>query len=392
MARFTIPRDTYFGRGCLDALKSIKGKKAIIVIGGGSVKKSGILDKALDYLKEAGLETQLFEGVEADPSIETVNKGAEAMRAFEPDWIVAIGGGSPIDAAKAMWVLYEHPDADITDINPFNCPELRSKAQFVAIPTTSGTASEVTNASVICDYATGNKFGVAGFELIPDVAILDPDAADSMTDKLVAFTGLDALTHAVEAYASRFHSVFTDANAYYAFKMVVENLEAAYQGDKDAKETMHYGQCLAGVAFCTAMLGISHSMAHKTGGIFDDGHIPHGQANAIYLPYVIQFNAKDEATKKRYADLAKVVGLEGSTDDELLCALIGKIKDLRTKLGIPNSLKEYGVPEAEFNEKVASIAANAMGDSLTMSNPRDIDVSQMEQVLRAIYEGTDIDF
>lgn len=392
MPRITIPRDTYFGRGCLDALKTLQGKKAFVIIGGGSVKSSGVLDKALSYLKEAGLEIQLFEGVEADPSVETVRKGATAMQAFEPDWIVPIGGGSPIDAAKAMWILYEHPDADIFDINPFNMPPLRNKARFAAIPTTSGTGSEVTNASVICDYSTGVKFGVAGFEIIPDVAILDPDVADSMPKTLAAHTGLDALTHATESYVAKFHSPFSDPLALSAFKSVLENMLAAYEGDKDAKEAIHYAQCLAGMAFSSAMLGISHAMAHKTGGMFEAGHIPHGAANAIYLPYVIQYNAKLPETKKRYAELAQHAGITGASDDETIAAMIAEIRSLTAALGVPSSLKAYGVPKAEFDAKVSAIAQNAMTDSLVMSNPRDIDAANMEKVLRHIYEGTDIDF
>ena len=392
MPRITIPRDVYFGRGCMDALKSLPGKKAFIVIGGGSVKKSGLLDKATGYLKEAGFETYLFEGVENDPSIETVRKGAAAMEEFDPDWIIPIGGGSPIDAAKAMWVVYEHPDIDIYDINPFNMPPLRNKAHFLAIPTTSGTGSEVTNASVICDYATGIKFGVAGFDIIPDIAILDPEATDSMPQKLTAHTGLDALTHATEAYVAKFASPFTDAQAFYAAKMVFDTLPAAYAGDAGAREAMHYAQCLAGMAFSSSMLGISHAMAHKTGGMFDDGHIPHGLANAIYLPYVIQYNAKDPGAKKKYVELAKYVGVAGANDDELVAGYVAKVRELAASLGTPKSLKEYGIPEAEWNAKVADIAANAMTDSLVISNPREIDTPTMQKVLQCIYEGNDIDF
>jgi alcohol dehydrogenase class IV len=376
----------------MDALKTLEGKKAFIVIGGGSVKKSGLLGKAEGYLKEAGFETYLFEGVENDPSVETVRKGAAAMEAFGADWIIPIGGGSPIDAAKSMWVLYEHPDADIFDINPFNMPPLRGKARFLAIPTTSGTGSEVTNASVICDYSTGIKFGVAGFDIIPDIAILDPDATDTMPQKLTAHTGLDALTHATESFVAKFASPFTDAQSFYAAKMVFDCLPAAYGGDPGAREAMHYAQCLAGMAFSSSMLGISHAMAHKTGGMFDGGHIPHGLANAIYLPYVIQYNAKDPGAKAKYAALAKYVGAQGQTDDELVAGFVEKVRALAASLGIPKSLKEYGIPEAEWEAKVADIAANAMTDSLVISNPRDIDASGMEKVLRYIYEGKDIDF
>ena len=392
MPRITVPRDIYFGRGCMDALKTLEGEKAFIVIGGGSVKKSGLLDKATGYLKEAGFETYLFEGVENDPSVETVMKGAAEMEGFGPDWVIPIGGGSPIDAAKAMWFMYEYPDADIYDINPFNMPPLRNKCRFLAIPTTSGTGSEVTNASVICDYSTGIKFGIAGFDIIPDIAILDPEATDSMPKQLIAHTGLDALTHSVEAYVAKFASPFSDAPAFYAAKMVFDTLPAAYEGDAGAKEAMHYAQCMAGMSFTSAMLGLSHAMAHKTGGMFDDGHIPHGLANSIYLPYVIQYNSKDPGAKAKYAALARFTGVAGATDDELVCGFTDKCRALAASMGTPKSLKEYGIPEEEWNAKVSGIAENAMKDVLVMSNPRDIDTETMQRLLQCIYDGTDVDF
>ena len=392
MPRITVPRDIYFGRGSLEELKSLHGKKAMVIVDDGFIRDSGLPGKAVAYLREAGFETAVFEGVEADPSVETVRRGAAIMTDFAPDWIIPIGGGSTIDAAKAMWMLYEHPDANIYDINPFNMPPLRAKARLCAVPTTSGTGSEVTNASVICDYSTGVKFGIAGFDIIPDMAILDPDVADSMPRTLIIFTGLDALSHATEAYVAKFASPFTDSHALYAFKTVFESVIPAANGDRDARERMHYAQCLAGMAFTGAMLGISHAMAHKTGGMFDAGHIPHGEANAIYLPYVIQYNAKDARAKDRYVRLAKVVGIDQGSDDEIVDALVLHIKWLAETLGIPQSLKEYGIPQAEWDAKVARIAENAMTDSLVMSNPREIDTSAMRKVLQYIYEGKDIDF
>ncbi|MCL2111849.1 MAG: iron-containing alcohol dehydrogenase [Clostridiales bacterium] len=392
MPRITTPRDIYFGRGCLDALKTLDGKKAFIVMGGSSVRKSGVLDKATGYLKEAGLEVYIFEGVEPDPSVETVQRGAAEMQAFGPDWIIPIGGGSPMDAAKAMWVLYEHPDADIFNINPFNMPPLRNKARFVAIPTTSGTGSEVTNASVVCDYSTGIKFGVAGFDIIPDIAILDPDTTDTMPKTLTAHTGLDALSHSLEAFVARFASPFSDADALYASKIVFDTLSAAYEGDPGAREAMHYAQCLAGMAFTSSMLGLSHAMAHKTGGMFDDGHIPHGLANSIYIPYVIQYNSTMPEAKAKYVAMARYVGVCGATDDELVAGLVSKVRAFASSLGSPKSLKEYGIPEAEWNAKLDEIAANAMKDELLISNPRKIELDTMKKVLQCIYDGTDIDF
>ncbi|MCU6736426.1 iron-containing alcohol dehydrogenase [Diplocloster agilis] len=393
MARFTLPRDVYYGKGTLEVLKTLKGKKAIVVVGGGSMKRFGFLDKAVDYLKEAGMEVQLFENVEPDPSVETVMRGAKAMQEFEPDWIVAMGGGSPIDAAKAMWAFYEYPETTFEDlITPFNFPELRQKAKFAAIPSTSGTATEVTAFSVITDYEKGIKYPLADFNITPDVAIVDPVIAETMPEKLTAHTGMDALTHAIEAYVSTLNSPFTDPLAIKAIQMVFEYLPASYQNDMSAREQMHYAQCLAGMAFSNALLGIVHSMAHKTGAAFSTGHIPHGCANAIYLPYVIQYNAKDETAKKRYADIAKEVGLTGANDDELVKALCDKIDAYNVKLSIPKTLKEFGIEEKEFKEKVAAIAELAVGDACTGSNPRAITPAEMEKLLNCTYYGTEVDF
>ncbi len=217
--RFTLPRDIYHGKGCLEELKNLKGKKAILVVGGGSMKRQGFLDRAVNYLKEAGMEVEVFEGVEPDPSVETVMKGAKAMQAFEPDWIVSMGGGSPIDVAKAMWAFYEYPDTTFEELCiPFNFPELRQKAKFCAIPSTSGTATEVTAFSVITNYETGVKYPLADFNITPDVAIVDPDLVAGLPAKQVAYTGMDALTHAIEAYVSTLNCPFTDPLALQAIE------------------------------------------------------------------------------------------------------------------------------------------------------------------------------
>lgn len=387
MNRFTIPRDLYYGENSLEILKTIPGKRAIIVIGGGSMKRFGFLDKTISYLQEAGMEVQLFENVEPDPSVETVMKGAQAMREFEPDWIVSIGGGSPIDAAKAMWAFYEYPDTTFEDlITPFSFPELRTKAKFLAIPSTSGTATEVTAFSVITDYDKGIKYPLADYNITPDIAVLDPLLAETMPAELTAHTGMDAFTHAIEAYVSLLHSPFTDPYALQAIKMVFEYLPASYQGDKKAREQMHYAQCMAGMAFSNALLGIVHSMAHKTGAAFSTGHVPHGCANAMYLPYVIEYNRK--TAENRYADIARFVGLTGNSDAELTDALIAKINACNKAFKIPATLKEFGVIESEFNDKKKEIAANAVGDACTGSNPRTIEPNQMEQLLDCVYYGT----
>ena len=388
--RFTLPRDIYYGKDSLEVLKTIKGKRAILVIGGGAMKRAGFVDKIIGYLKEAGIETKLFEGVEPDPSVETVMKGAAAMREFEPDLIVALGGGSPIDAAKAMWVFYEYPDTTFEEIiQPFSFPELRKKAKFIAISSTSGTATEVTAFSVITDYAKGIKYPLADFNITPDIAIVDPALVATLPPHLVAHTGMDALTHAIEAYVSTLNSPFTDPLAIKAIQMVNEHLIKSFSGDMSSREEMHYAQCLAGEAFSNALLGIVHSLAHKTGAAFSTGHIPHGEANAIYLPYVIKYNAKN--AEARYADIARSIGIDG-TDAECVTKLCDKIDAMNAELNIPKTLKEFGIKEDEFKEKVNKIAELAVGDACTGSNPRPVDTESMAKILDAIYYGKEIDF
>jgi alcohol dehydrogenase class IV len=396
MARFTLPRDLYHGKGALEELKNLKGKKAIVVVGGGSMKRFGFLDRVEAYLKEAGIEVKLFEGVEPDPSVETVMKGAKMMSEFEPDWIVAIGGGSPIDAAKAMWTFYEYPQVTFEDLCiPFNFPSLRTKAKFCAIPSTSGTATEVTAFSVITDYEKGIKYPLADFNITPDVAIVDPELAQTMPLKLTAHTGMDAITHAMEAYVSTLHCDYTDPLALHAIKMIHNDLIDSYNGDKEARARMHNAQCLAGMAFSNALLGIVHSMAHKTGAAYSGGHIVHGCANAMYLPKVIKFNAKLPEAAKRYGEIARFIGLKGNTDEELIDALIAEIRSMNEKLNIPTCIKEYEggiIDEKEFNDKLTTVAELAVGDACTGSNPRPITPAEMEKLLTCCYYDKEVDF
>lgn len=403
MSRFTLPRDIYYGKDSLETLKTLKGKKAVIVLGGGSMKRFGFVDKAVAYLKEAGIETKLFENVEPDPSVETVMKGAQMMREYEPDWIISMGGGSPIDAAKAMWAFYEYPDTTFEDlITPFNFPELRQKAKFLAIPSTSGTATEVTAFSVITDYAKGIKYPLADFNITPDVAIVDPALAETMPPHLTAYTGMDALTHAIEAYVSTLHTVFTDPLAIKAIQIVDKDLLKSYDGDMTSREEMHYGQCLAGMAFSNALLGIVHSMAHKTGAAYSGGHIIHGAANAMYLPKVIKFNARNAEAAGRYAEIARFIDLPGSTTEELVDALIAELRKMNKELNIPYAIQNYGeggviaeqsiIDEKEFNEKLSEVAKNAIADACTGSNPRIPTQEEMEKLLTAVYYDKEIDF
>ena len=408
MSRFTLPRDLYHGKGSLEALKSLSGKRAVICVGGGAMKRNGFLDRAEAYLKEAGMEVRLIEGIEPDPSVTTVMKGAALMQEFQPDWIVAMGGGSPIDAAKAMWIKYEYPETTFEDMcKVFGLPKLRTKAHFCAIPSTSGTATEVTAFSIITDYDKGVKYPIADFEITPDVAIVDPDLAETMPKKLVAHTGMDAMTHAVEAYVSTCHCDYTDPLALHAIKMIRDNLVKSYNGDMDARAAMHNAQCLAGMAFSNALLGIVHSMAHKTGAAFshgNEGHIIHGAANAMYLPKVIAFNAKNPEALQRYGEIADFIGLGGKDDAEKTENLIAMLRGMNDDLNIPHCIKNYGeggaiceegqsvAPEAEFRARLSEIATLAIGDACTGSNPRQPSQEEMEKLLLCCYYDTEVDF
>ena len=377
----------------------------MVCVGGGSMKRFGFLDRAVDYLKEAGMEVQLFEGIESDPAVETVMRGAKAMEEFQPDWIVAMGGGSPIDAAKAMWIKYEYPDITFEEMcKVFGMPKLRKKAHFCAISSTSGTATEVTAFAVITDYEKGIKYPLADFEITPDVAIVDPDLAETMPQKLVAHTGMDAMTHAIEAYVSTANCDFTDPLALYAIRMIQADLVDSYNGDMAKRDSMHNAQCLAGMAFSNALLGIVHSMAHKTGAAFADygAHLIHGAANAMYLPKVIAFNAKDETAAKRYAVIADEMKLGGETTEEKIKLLIAYLRGMNDKLNIPQCIKNYGkdsypteqgfVPEDVFLERLHDIAVNAIADACTGSNPRQPSVEEMEKLLKCCYYDTEVDF
>ena len=404
MGRFTNPRDLYLGEGARHEVKNLKGSRAVIVSGGSSMRRGGFLDDVENDLKSAGFEVAHIEGVESDPSVETVMKGAAQMSEFQPDWIIAIGGGSPIDAAKAMWIKYEYPETTFEDMcKVFGLPELRTKAHFCAISSTSGTATEVTAFSIITDYQKGVKYPIADFQITPDVAIVDPELTYGMPVKLVAHTGMDALTHAIEAYVSTAASMFTDADALHAIREIVEWLPKSYKGDKEARQHMHEAQCIAGIAFSSGLLGIVHSMAHKTGAAFSGGHIIHGCANAMYLGKVIQFNARDARAKTRYAYIAKeILHLEGETEDELVAALVQKIRDINDSLDVPQGIKNYGeggtksetsiIDEKEFFEKAPEVARLAIEDACTLSNPRKPTQEEMEQLLKCVYYDLPVEF
>ena len=312
MSKLFVASEVFHGAGSLSELKNLSGKKAIIVTGGQSMKKSGTLDRAKAFLTEAGLETIVFDGVEEDPSSATSLKGAEIMREFQPDWIVGLGGCSAIDAAKMMWVFYEHPDADFEAMTkPFSVPTLRQKAKFVAIPSTSGTGTETTGLAVITDKEKGVKYPIVSYELTPDIAIVDGEICATMPAHITSNTGLDALTHCVEAYVSNIEDNYADVLAKGGLEIVFDNLEEAVNNPTNikARQNMHDASFMGGLAFNNAWLGIVHSLSHQVGALYG---IPHGAANAIFLPNVIRYN-QTETT--RYPNLAKIVGKE--TAEEL---------------------------------------------------------------------------
>jgi acetaldehyde dehydrogenase/alcohol dehydrogenase len=371
--------------------------------------KFGYVDKILAQLRNRldYVHSEVFADVEPDPSFDTIKRGVAAMNAFKPDVIIALGGGSPIDAAKGMWLFYEQPDADVEGLKlkfmdirkrTYKFPKLGVKAKMVAIPTTSGTGSEVTSFAVITDKTKNVKYPLADYELTPDVAIIDPDLVMTLPKKTTADTGMDVLTHALEAYVSVMASDYTDGLSEKAIEIVFNYLEQAYkdESNKTAREKMHNASCIAGMAFTNAFLGVNHSMAHKLGGEF---HIPHGRANAILLPYVVKYNSTTPTkfvsfpkyeyfiADQKYANMARKLGLKGKTTEELVDSLINEIKKLLTNLEMPKSIKECGVEEEEFLSKVDELADMAFEDQCTTVNPRLPLVSEIKQILLDAYYG-----
>lgn len=381
MAKFVVPKDVFHGLGSLENLKELKGTKAVIVIGGNSVKANGSLERTENYLKEAGMSSVVFSGVEADPSIETVRKGAEFFTQEQPDVIVGLGGCSAIDAAKAMWVYYEYPNSTLEELAaPFAVKAMRNKAYFVAIPSTSGTGTEITGLSVITDREKGTKYPIVSHELTPDVAIIDGELCESMPAHVTANTGLDALSHGVEAYVSNIADRYNDALAKGAIELVFKNLNTAHTepNNKEARQAMHDASCMAGMAFTNVWLGIVHSMSHQIGGTFG---IPHGCGNAILMPNVTRFNSK---VTDKYNDLAGLFGKSTAED------FAQEIETLRASVGVVGSIKEYGISQADWDAKLDTLTQNAMDDPCTLFNPRKPNFEEIKALYQACYEGNAI--
>ena len=409
MQWFKIPEKIYFEAGSIQYLEKMPDIERAFIVTDQAMVKLGYVDKILYHLRkrEHYVHSEIFEDVESDPSFDTIKKGVEAMERFRPDVIIALGGGSPIDAAKGMWLFYEHSDADpeglklkFMDIRKrtYKFPKLGTKCKMVAIPTTSGTGSEVTSFAVITDKKLNKKYPLADYELTPDVAIVDPDLVMSLPKTVTADTGMDVLTHAIEAYVSNMASDYTDGLSEKATELVIKYLKRAYDNgdDKIAREKMHNASTIAGMSFTNAFLGINHSLAHKLGAEF---HMAHGRINAILLPYVIRYNSS-KPTKfvsfpkyeyfiadEKYYELAKKVGLKADTKEEGINSLIEKIKELNEHMNIPKSFKEAGIDEQEFLSKVDILADRAFEDQCTTANPRVPLVSELKQILLDSYYG-----
>jgi acetaldehyde dehydrogenase/alcohol dehydrogenase len=405
-----LPGSVYFRRGCTpEALKDIAGKKRALIVTDDFLFRTGAVDDVIASLKKLGMEVDIFSQVQADPNLTTVRKCVEVMNGFQPDVIVAFGGGSPMDAAKIAWVMYEHPEVDFEDLamrfmdirkRIYKFPKMGIKAKLVAIPTTSGTGSEVTPFAVVTDDSTGKKYPIADYELTPSIAIIDPNFVMNLPKSLTAFGGIDAVTHALEAYVSIMANEFTDGQALQALKMLKQYLPSAYaNGAKDpmAREKVHYAATIAGIAFANAFLGGCHSMAHKIGAAF---HLPHGLANALLISNVIRFNANDNPTKQaafsqydrpkakcRYAEIADHLSLGGATKDEKVANLIAWVDGLKKALDIPASIREAGVTEADFLARLDAIAVDAFDDQCTGANPRYPLIAEFRAVLLDSYYG-----
>lgn len=360
MTTFKIPETIHFGENSLTTLASLSGTKAIIVTGGNSMKKFGFISQVQQLLNEAKIDSIVFDGVEPNPSVQTVIKGAQVMCDFTPDWIIAVGGGSAIDAAKIMWCFYEHPHLSFEDIVPVgSMPALRNKAKFIAIPSTSGTASEITAFSVITDLENHIKYPIVSAHIVPDIAIIDPALPATMPAYITANTGMDVMAHALEAFVSIAANDYSDPLAMRAIKLVFENIETAYQQGDDiqARTNMHNASALAGMAFSNVSLGLVHSLAHKIGGEFG---VTHGLANAILLPYIISYNKK---STNKYIEIEQYLNII-SLEDEL--------RILNQKLNIPltfNNIDEVKISKDQFIAVLDRMSENAFNDPCTLTNP-----------------------
>lgn len=408
MLWFRVPPKVYFKPGCLSfALKELAGKKRAFIITDKSLFDLGYTSKLTDILEPLGIQCQIFSDVRPDPDLTTINKAKGMVDSFNPDVLIALGGGSPIDAAKILWIMYEHPELKFEDLamrfmdirkRIFEFPHLGQKAELVAIPTTSGTGSEVTPFSIITDDSTGIKYAIADYALTPSMAVVDSDLVLTMPKGLCAASGIDVMTHALESYVSSMATEYTRGLSLEAGRLVLNYLPDSYKtANTTARERMHHAATIAGMAFANAFLGVCHSMAHKLGAAF---HIPHGFANALLISQVIRYNATDcpakqcafpqyryPNTKAAYAAFAEGLGLKGKTDDEKVDNLIKAIEDLKKELNIPLSIKDWGISKEDFTKAMETLPTLAFDDQCTGSNPRYPLIEEIEKLYWYAYEG-----
>ena len=413
MLWFRAPEKVYIKKGCLpvalDELKTVMGKKKAFIVTDSFLYNNGYTRPITEKLDQMGITHTTFFNVQPDPTLGNAKEGAAQMAAFGPDVIIAMGGGSAMDAAKIMWVLYEHPEVDFADMamrfsdirkRIYTFPKMGEKAYFIAVPTSAGTGSEVTPFAVITDEATGVKYPLADYELLPDMAIVDTDLHMSAPKGLTAASGVDAVSHALEAYASIMATDYTDGLALKALKVIFEYLPRAYdngQTDVEAREKMANAATIAGMAFANAFLGVCHSMAHKLGAFH---HLPHGVANALMLEQVLRFNAAEVPTKMgsfsqythphtlaRYAEVADYLGVKGQDDAEKLEGLIDALNALKAKVGIKESIQAYGIDEADFLARLDEMVEQAFDDQCTGANPRYPLMSEIKQMYLNAYYG-----
>jgi len=413
MLWFRAPEKIYIKKGCmpvaLDELKNVMNKKRVFLVTDSFLYKNGYTKPITEKLNELGIQYTSFADVEPDPTLACAIKGAEQMKSFEPDTIIALGGGSAMDAAKIMWVLYEHPEANFMDMamrfsdirkRIYTFPKMGEKAYFIAISTSAGTGSEVTPFAVITDEKTGVKYPLADYELLPNMAIVDADFHMTAPKGLTAASGIDAVTHALEAYASMMATDYTDGLALRALKMIFEYLPRAYDNglnDPEAREKMANAATMAGMAFANAFLGVCHSMAHKLGAFH---HLPHGVANALMIDEVLRFNAAEVPAKMgtfpqydhphtlaRYAEVADYLGVNGKNDSEKLANLIEKIDELKARVGIKSTIKEYVPDEKDFLDRLDDMTVQAFDDQCTGANPRYPLMSEIKQMYLNAYYG-----
>jgi len=377
-----------FGDDALEHLNGIEGKRALVITDH-NVVKLGFVERVGKELAKAGLEYHVFDEVEPDPSVQTIKRGAQVALDYQPDWLIGIGGGSVMDAAKAIRVLYARPDVEPNAINPSEILNLRQKAQLVAIPTTSGTGAEVTWMIVVTDVESQRKTGVASRETMADVAILDTSLVMGLPPRITADTGMDALTHAIEGYTSNWRSDFTDAPALIAIKRIFEYLPRAYNNGSDieARRHMMYGATLASMSFGNAMAGLAHSMGHALGGLF---HTPHGRAVGLFLPYTMEYLS--EAAANLYSDIARFIGISGDSDLEATRALVAQVRQLSKSLNQPLSVHEAGIEKTAYDKALPGLVERAESEATTITVSRIPDSAELERIFRYAYEGKPVDF